>query len=262
MLLGGSARTPTVRWPVSRNRRRVRPRSVLTLFLLLTSVTVILAFGPQLRDRALAALRALVTEVTVPRVASESDFVAIVHATLEHEQFEGLPLSPEDLIAQGGVHRRSPVLVSRRSVVICPGPNLDPVESGCRASLFDEDLMRPGADFRVPRALRVQLGAANRESATVPDIDDPFARFVDQADIDAAVKSEDPRAWSEFYRSYPHTAGFVRTSIPVLSDDGTWAAVVFQHRCGGLCGADAVYLLMRDPEGAWQVVVKELLSIA
>jgi hypothetical protein len=68
--------------------------------------------------------------------------------------------------------------------------------------------------------------------------------------------------WPPFYQAFPQTAGYVRASLPVLSEDGTWAAVVIEHYCGGLCGTGLIYLLMRTPEGVWQVVVGDELWIA
>jgi hypothetical protein len=121
-------------------------------------------------------------------------------------------------------------------------------------------LTLPGADFRIPRALRLALSQANRQPSTLPEVAGPYVRFTPQASIDAVL--EGPGWWKEFDRVFPRTAGYVQASLPVLSEDGTWAVVLVEHSCGGLCGQGVIFLLMRTPEGAWQVVVRDGLWIA
>jgi hypothetical protein len=218
-------------------------------------------FGDLVKPWAKAQLRALVVESPVPRVAGEADTVAIIPAVLEHEQFEGAPPSPEDFIAQGSVRRRLPVLVSDQALVMCAGSALEADAAECPTMLSDEALTWSGADYRIPRALRLALSEANRQPGKIPEITGPHAQFTAQASIDA-VFAEEGRWWPEFYRAYPQTAGYIRASLPVLSADGTWAVLVVEHYCGGLCGRGLIYLLMRTPEGAWRVAVSDGLWIS
>jgi hypothetical protein len=239
----------------------VRTRQVLLVFVVLSALGGVWIFGDLLKSWTIDQLRALLLEPPTSKVASAADTVAIVHAVLEHAQFEGVPLSPEDHIAQGGVRRRLPVLVSDQTVVMCAGSTEGAEATACPSTLSDEALTSPGADFRIPRALRLALSAAIRQSSSIPEVSGPYARFMAQASIDAVF--EDGRgSWPEFYQAFPQTAGYVRASRPVLSEDGTWAAVVIEHYCGGQCGRGLIYLLMRTPEGVWQVVVGDELWIA
>jgi hypothetical protein len=239
----------------------VRTRQVLLVFVVLSALGGGWIFGDLLKSWSIDQLRAVVLEPPTSRVASAADTVAIVHAVLEHAQFKGVPLSPEDDIAQGGIRRRLPVLVSDQTVVMCAGSIWDADAAACPSMLSVEALTVPGADFRIPRALRLALSAANRQSSSIPEVSGPYARFIAQASIDAVF--EDGRGWwPEFYQAFPQTAGYVRASRPVLSEDGTWAVVVVEHYCGGTCGSGLIFLLMRTPEGAWQVVVGDELWIA
>lgn len=239
----------------------VRARHVLLVFVVLSALGGVWIFGDLLKSWAIVHLRALVLEPPDPKVASAADTAAIVHAVLEHEQFEGVPLSPEDHIAQGGVRRRLPVLVSDQTVVMCAGSIWAADATSCPSTLWDEALTSPDADFRIPRTLRLALSGANRQSSTIPEVSGPYARFMAQASIDA-VFDEGRGWWPDFYRTFPHTAGYVRVSVPVLSEEGTWAVVVVEHYCGGNCGIGLIVLLMRTPDGSWKVVVSDELWIS
>lgn len=239
----------------------VRARRILLNFVSLSALGGVWVFGNLLKARAADQLRSYLIEPPSPRIAGEADTVAIVQAVLEHEQFEPAPLSPEDAIAQGGQQPRLPVLLSDRTVVMCAGTIWEADAAGCPTTLSDEALTLPGADLRIPRALRLALSQANRQPSTLPEVAGPYVRFTPQAAIDA-VFEEGRGFWPEFDRAFPQTAGFVQASLPVLSEDGTWAAVLVEHTCGRACGRGLIYLLMRTPEGAWQVVVRDGLWIA
>ncbi|MBE5315245.1 MAG: hypothetical protein H4O13_07570 [Xanthomonadales bacterium] len=239
----------------------VRARRVILIFVSLSAFFGVWVFGDLLKAWAADQLRTHLIEPPSPRLARAADTVAIVQAVLEHERFEPAPLSPEDDIAQGGMRRRWPVLLSDRTVEMCAGTIWEADAAGCPTMLSDEALTLPGADFRIPRALRLALSQANRQPSTLPEVTGPYVRFTPQAAIDA-VFGEGRGWWPEFYRAFPGTAGYVRTSLPVLSEDGTWAVVLVEHTCGGTCGRGLIYLLMRTPEGAWQVVVRDALWIA
>lgn len=238
----------------------VRARRIILIFVSLSAFFGVWVFGDLLKAWAADQLRTHLIEPPSPRLARAADTVAIVQAVLEHERFEPAPLSPEDDIAQGGMQRRWPVLLSDRTVVMCAGTIWEADAAGCPTTLSDEALTLPGADFRIPRALRLALSQANRQPSTLPEVSGPYVRFTPQAAIDAVFES--PGWWKEFDRVFPRTAGYVQASLPVLSEDGTWAVVLVEHFCGGTCGRGFIYLLMRTPEGAWQVVVRDGLWIA
>ncbi len=239
----------------------VRAHRILLMFVTLSALGSVWVFGDLLKAWAADQLRTHLIEPPSPRIAGAADTVAIVDAVLQYQQFEPSPRSPEDDIAQGGMRRRWPVLLSDRTVVVCAGSIMEADAAGCPSTLSDESLTLPGADFRIPRDLRLALSRANRQSSALPEVSGPYTRFTPQASIDA-VFEEQGGLWPGFDRTFPQTAGLVQASLPVLSEDGTWAVVLVEHTCGGTCGRGLIYLLMRTPEGAWQVVVRDALWIA
>ncbi len=239
----------------------MRAHRVILILVALSALGGLWIFGDLMKAWATDQLRSHLIEPPSPRVASAADTAAIVQAVIEQERFEPAPRSPEDDIAQGGMRRRWPVLVSDRTVVTCAGSIWEADAAGCPSMLSDEALTLPGADFRIPRSLRLALSRANRQSSTLPAVAGPHVRFTPQASIDA-VFAEGRGWWPEFHRVFPQTAGYVQASLPVLSEDGTWAAVLVEHYCGWTCGRGLIYLLMRSPEGAWQVGVRDALWIS
>lgn len=185
------------------------------------------------------------------------DFALILEAVLAHENFEGLPPPPPSE-GQGKVSAdvRSPVVLANETLVICAG-SLRSATDGCPSFIDDEIMSWPGADFRIPRRMRHRLSEANRNAVALPRIENPYVIVETEVAIRSAVHNGG-RAWMNFYSEYPGTAGYVRVSRPILSEDGTWAVILVEHHCGGLCGTGKLHLLMRGPSG-WSVVVTDWL---
>lgn len=243
--------------------QRIRPRVILVLVIVIGLLATMLVFGPLLKAPAIGVLRDLVKDQAAPTVPTDKEFAAIILAAIEHSWFEGAPPPPEDTrCSTPGTCRRT-VLLSDQSIIVCPGNSMDTATTACPTLLSDEELVWPGADYRIPRRLRMQLAEANRVSKHIPEVNGPHILFTPQEQIDVVFHNPNTLGWSTFYRKFENSAGYIRTSIPVLSDDGTWAAVILEHSCGGLCGGvGLLFLLMRDRDGHWHVVVEDRLWIA
>ena len=58
--------------------------------------------------------------------------------------------------------------------------------------------------------------------------------------------------WTDFEAKYPGASGFVTFSRVGFNADGDEALVDMGYRCGDLCGAGGLYLLVKE-EGSWKV---------
>ncbi len=216
---------------------------------------------PAIHDSALEAMARVCPTAQEPALPLTADFGLILEAVLAHEKFEGIPLPPprpgEGRIAD---KLRKSVVLSNESLVVCPGSNWSSVNNNCPSSIDDEIMNWPGADFRIPKRMRIQLSEANRATVALPRIENPYVIFETEAAIRSTVSNEG-RVWSKFYSEYPGTAGYVKVSLPILSEDGTWAVILVEHYCGGLCGTGKLHLLMRGESG-WSVVVTDGLWIS
>ncbi len=58
--------------------------------------------------------------------------------------------------------------------------------------------------------------------------------------------------WAEFEIEYPESGGVVHLSRVGFGADGDKALVLMGFRCGDLCGAGGLYLLVKEEDG-WKV---------
>jgi len=58
--------------------------------------------------------------------------------------------------------------------------------------------------------------------------------------------------WTDFEAQYPGASGFILFSRVGFNADGDAALANFGYRCGDLCGAGGLYLLVKE-DGAWKV---------
>jgi hypothetical protein len=58
--------------------------------------------------------------------------------------------------------------------------------------------------------------------------------------------------WTDFEAKYPRASGFVIFSRVGFNEDGDEALADMGYRCGDLCGAGGLYLLVKE-DGNWQV---------
>ena len=150
-----------------------------------------------------------------------------------------------------------------------PPPAPGEIFSFPRRTLLLENATVPLADQRerlldvyleqfAPRKLREELVLANEHPQFVAHPNVPGVLYVSAQKIDAIFRTG---FWPEFYRAYPHTAGFARISVPVLSKDKRQALVYFEQHCDVLCGAGSIHLLVRTDHG-WIDMRQELLWIS
>lgn len=59
------------------------------------------------------------------------------------------------------------------------------------------------------------------------------------------------RGWSNFYRRYPDSGGYMEVSAVGFNTTKTRALVYVSHHCGGLCGGGSHHLLEKG-DGGWQ----------
>jgi hypothetical protein len=58
--------------------------------------------------------------------------------------------------------------------------------------------------------------------------------------------------WTDFEARYPEASGFILFSRVGFNADGDQALADMGYRCGDLCGAGGLYLLVKE-EGTWKV---------
>jgi len=79
--------------------------------------------------------------------------------------------------------------------------------------------------------------------------------LVDKAEIDAIF--ENHGWWTDYYKKYPDSQGFLTLSRVGFSADGKQAMFYSTNGCGGKCGT-GTYVIMEKPGASWRVV-KEIL---
>jgi hypothetical protein len=58
--------------------------------------------------------------------------------------------------------------------------------------------------------------------------------------------------WTDFEAKYPGASGFVTFSRVGFNADGDEAIASMGYRCGDLCGAGGLYILVKE-DGSWKV---------
>jgi hypothetical protein len=79
--------------------------------------------------------------------------------------------------------------------------------------------------------------------------------LVEKTEIDAIF--EHGGWWTDYYKKYPNSQGFLTLSRVGFSADGKQAMFYAVNECGGKCGT-GTYVLMEKAESHW-MVVKEIL---
>lgn len=177
-----------------------------------------------------------------PLVANREETLLILVAVLAKADFVGVPPPPPP--------PGEPFSFPRRTLLI----------ENATVPLADqrERLLDIGLEQFAPRKLREELVLANSHPQFVPNPNVPGVLYVPAKKIDAIFRTG---FWPEFYRAFPHTAGFARISVPVLSKDGRQALVYFEQHCDGLCGYGSIHFLIKTDHG-WLDMRQELLWIS
>lgn len=198
-------------------------------------------------------------DIPAPIAATGSEQVAIMQAVIAAYQFRGSP-PPPPLPGQEPVAKvKRDILLLDRSPILCPPP--EPT-SASRAECGDSiDVLSIGAadlDAQLPRKLRLELLLANKAAVALADPKLPGVRFARSSEVEQVLRDG---FWDGFYSRYPDTAGMLRVSIAVVSEDRSKALIYFEHVCGGLCGTGDLYLLDRTQTG-WRQAGSWMLRIS
>ncbi|MGD8794801.1 MAG: hypothetical protein PVF47_19790 [Anaerolineae bacterium] len=96
---------------------------------------------------------------------------------------------------------------------------------------------------------RAQNAASHALSSNL-DIEQDYV-MMSQEDFDKIFGLKG-QAWGRFQERYPEASGFVLFSRVGFNDERDQALVDFGYRCGDLCGAGGLYLLVKE-DGQWKV---------
>jgi hypothetical protein len=139
------------------------------------------------------------------------------------------------------------------SVVICdpnaPDKNVDPECSG-GPSYFSITAME--YDAEIPRKLRLELVAANRRAARIPNPKMATVIYRSRTDVEALLRGGD--GWEPFSTMFSGAVGYIEFSRAVQSDDGHHALIYEARYCHGVCfsGGDLHYVVRAG--NTWHLV--------
>jgi len=106
---------------------------------------------------------------------------------------------------------------------------------------------------RLPTSLVDSYRSRNAGSYTLSpnlDIEQDYA-LMPQAVFDQILGRKGAR-WTDFEAKYPGASGFILFSRVGFNADGDQALADIGYRCGDLCGAGGLYLLVKE-DGNWKV---------
>ncbi|MCC8442010.1 hypothetical protein [Xanthomonas cannabis] len=179
-----------------------------------------------------------------PAALSKDDVIRIWTAIAD--QRYPVYLSAQDSESPSAQVRRKPVMLLDRSTQTCAG---DSAQQVCGSNLDQKLLSSAAADAFVSRQARQTLLLANMAQVDVRLPDSVYIRTASTAQVDALLVDIN---WSNFYKAFPGTAGYLRISVPVPVDGGSRSLVYAEQRCHGRCGTGMLYLLTRAGNG-WTI---------
>ncbi len=155
----------------------------------------------------------------------------------------------EDATKEAASETAFPVLFVVEPLAHCDSKAVNLDTSGCAG--FKEVLVSPvlkDVPLRLRREL-IALGQNERPPLRL-EISGKIAHPIRANDVAAVFKGD--AGWSEFYRRWPSTAGYVQMTRAALSEDRQHALIYVSTSCGGLCGWGNLYYLDRAAAG-WSV---------
>jgi hypothetical protein len=106
---------------------------------------------------------------------------------------------------------------------------------------------------RLPTGLVDSYRSRNAASYTLSpelDVEQDYA-MMPQEEFDQVFRSKGS-VWTRFQANYPEAGGLITLSRVGFDEKGDKALAVFGFRCGDLCGAGGIYLLVKE-NGDWKV---------
>ena len=234
----------------------IRWNATLRMAALLFFLAAAVVFG---RPLAYAITTAFQRRADAPRpiLPTSEEASAIWQASLAKVSYVGLPPAPPRPGELARPWVQKPIVLLDHSAAICWPDKLRPGQF-CSSMFYADIGTDPSYQEFAPQKLRQELVLANAHSSRISV---PHGHLVHLAPAQAVDATLQQGFWPAFYKQYPHTAGIVRVSVPVLSSNRTQALVYVEQRCDGLCGQGALYLLRRVGSD-WHVVAEYALWIS
>lgn len=153
-------------------------------------------------------------------------------------------IEPEEYAVYSALIRQNPIGYDLGSSLV--------VRENTRADLdmFERTLENV---HRLPTSLVDSYRSRNAGSYTLSpnlDIEQDYA-LMPQAVFDQILGRKGAR-WTDFEAKYPGASGFILFSRVGFNADGDQALADIGYRCGDLCGAGGLYLLVKE-DGNWKV---------
>lgn len=165
----------------------------------------------------------------------------------------------ERLAAKGEAPAGDYLVVVDQTLTFCPKIPESQQQPPCIYAPLVESMSSTTVLPLVPAELKERVVAENLQPFPLPPLNVPSARLVPLSTITDIFA--DKGWWTEFYRRFPHSRGYLEFTKPTFSADGLDALVYVSHSCGGLCGTGWLVYLSRT-NGAWRIVDKHMLWIS
>lgn len=123
-----------------------------------------------------------------------------------------------------------------------------------------DELERTLEYHKLPSRLVASYRSRNATTYTLSanlDIEQDYT-MLPQEEFERIFLRRNGSVWAPFQESYPEAGGVIFFSRVAFDRKGEQALATFSYRCGDLCGAGGIYLLVK--EGAVWKVEKELMA--
>ena len=223
--------------PKAKSYKRVAAMSLVMIFIA-TSAIIATLYLQHARSQPASA------PTPRPRLASNSEFIAIVTSTANFYATHGIPPPPpedrpKDFRLKTAV-ALNPESINLPSSQTNPPPRL--TEDDCRNLQSADD---------IPLLLCRELILANQKKLPLPDLSIPSIVLVQRTTFISEINNS--LDYSHFYNLFPTVSGYLEVSVPVLSENRNDALIYVNFSCGGLCAHGAVLHLKKSAAG-WKIV--------
>jgi hypothetical protein len=192
-----------------------------------------------------------------PVSATDSQQRAIILAILQENTYEGIPLPPPAPGEKPRTRYVHSIVLLNTSATFCGNEAARrEKDKSCASPPVNDSITSIDFDTQIPRKLREELLLANRTSQNIPNPDSARVIFMSRGSVSQVFAP--PDGWASFYKSFPHSGGFLEASRAVLSHDRTHALIYIAHRCDGVCGDGILHYLVLTGD-TWHTEASVLL---